>query len=99
MFPLDCSIEQTGRISLINPPVPRAQSNPRHPLHPLTPARVGAVQSPEGWSYGSWIFRDSTLERIAVWLDEAFRVPGTQIRFGMDGIIGIVPVFGDVLAG
>ena len=28
---------------------------------------------------------------IEILLDEAFRVPGTQIRFGLDGIIGLVP--------
>jgi hypothetical protein len=34
-----------------------------------------------------------------VLLDEAFRVPGTRFRFGLDGIIGLVPAAGDVLAG
>ena len=28
-----------------------------------------------------------------------FRIPGTGIRFGLDGVIGLVPVLGDVLAG
>ena len=31
------------------------------------------------------------------WLDEAFRVPGTNIRFGWDPIIGLVPWVGDVM--
>jgi len=30
-------------------------------------------------------------------LDEAFRVPGTSIRFGWDPIIGLVPWVGDLL--
>jgi|SRR5207247_5922284 len=30
-------------------------------------------------------------------LDEAFRVPGTNLRFGWDPIIGLVPWVGDVL--
>ena len=30
-------------------------------------------------------------------LDEAFRVPGTNIRFGWDPIIGLVPWVGDLL--
>jgi uncharacterized protein DUF4112 len=30
-------------------------------------------------------------------LDEAFRVPGTRIRFGWDAIVGLVPWAGDVL--
>jgi hypothetical protein len=42
---------------------------------------------------------DRTLYGLEVLLDEAFRLPGTQIRFGLDGIIGLVPGLGDVLAG
>ena len=30
-------------------------------------------------------------------LDEAFRVPGTRIRFGWDPLVGLVPWAGDVL--
>lgn len=51
------------------------------------------------WERGAWLFRDSTLQRLEILLDEAFRVPGTQFRFGLDGIIGLVPGLGDVLAG
>jgi hypothetical protein len=36
---------------------------------------------------------------LEILLDEAFRIPGTGIRFGLDGIIGLVPGLGDVLAG
>ncbi len=67
---------------------------------PLTHAEH--VDAPAGlnrWERGAWIFRDSTLQRLEILLDEAFRVPGTQIRFGLDGIIGLVPGLGDVLAG
>jgi hypothetical protein len=39
------------------------------------------------------------LQRLENLLDEAFRIPGTQFRFGLDGIIGLVPALGDVLAG
>jgi hypothetical protein len=39
------------------------------------------------------------LHGLEILLDEAFRVPGTGIRFGLDGIIGLVPGLGDVLAG
>lgn len=35
-----------------------------------------------------------TLQRL---LDEAFRVPGTRIRFGWDAIVGLIPWAGDVL--
>lgn len=33
---------------------------------------------------------------IARLLDTAFRVPGTNIRFGLDGILGLIPGVGDV---
>jgi hypothetical protein len=53
----------------------------------------------ERWNRGAWIFRDRTLQGLETLLDEAFRIPGTQFRFGLDGIIGLVPGLGDVLAG
>lgn len=37
------------------------------------------------------------LERLAGLLDNAFRVPGTRIRFGLDPIIGLVPGIGDLI--
>jgi hypothetical protein len=36
------------------------------------------------------------LRRWAVLLDSAFRVPGTNIRFGLDAIIGLIPGIGDI---
>jgi hypothetical protein len=51
------------------------------------------------WERGAWIFRDETLRSLEILLDEAFRIPFTGIRFGIDGIIGLVPGLGDVLAG
>jgi hypothetical protein len=51
------------------------------------------------WNRGAWLFRDRTLHGLEILLDEAFVVPGTSIRFGLDGIIGLVPGLGDVLAG
>ncbi len=37
------------------------------------------------------------LENLAEWLDNRFVIPGTSIRFGLDSIIGIIPVIGDTL--
>jgi Domain of unknown function (DUF4112) len=51
------------------------------------------------WNRGAWFFRDRTLHGLEILLDEAFRIPGTRIRFGLDGIIGLVPGLGDVVAG
>jgi len=39
------------------------------------------------------------LEALAKLMDGAFVLPGTSIRFGLDGIIGLVPVAGDMAAG
>jgi hypothetical protein len=37
------------------------------------------------------------IETVADWLDSRFRVPGTGIRFGLDGLVGLVPGVGDTL--
>jgi hypothetical protein len=34
-------------------------------------------------------------ERLARLLDSQFRVPGTRMRFGVDGVIGLLPGVGD----
>lgn len=36
------------------------------------------------------------LDNLAAWLDDRFRIPGTDIRFGVDALIGLVPYAGDV---
>jgi len=42
---------------------------------------------------------DEHLDYIAALLDDMFRIPGTQIRFGLDAVIGWVPGIGDAVAG
>jgi hypothetical protein len=74
-------------------------ANDRSTNNPRTISPQGVVQGPDRWNRGAWIFRDSTLQSIETLLDEAFRVPGTNFRFGIDGIIGLVPGLGDVVAG
>jgi len=54
------------------------------------PSRLGAAGR---------FFSNENLDLLAHLLDDVFRIPGTQIRFGLDGIIGLVPAVGDVLAG
>jgi hypothetical protein len=39
------------------------------------------------------------LERIAWLMDRAIKVPGTKITLGLDALLGLVPVGGDVLTG
>lgn len=38
------------------------------------------------------------VERLSRLLDSKFRIPGTDIRFGADFIIGLVPYGGDILS-
>jgi hypothetical protein len=42
---------------------------------------------------------DEHLDYIAALLDDMFRIPGTQIRFGLDALIGWVPGIGDAMSG
>lgn len=39
------------------------------------------------------------IDKLARLLDSQFRVPGTQFRFGLDSIIGLIPGIGDALTG
>lgn len=43
--------------------------------------------------------RIEQLRKFAELLDGQFRLPGTNIEFGLDAIIGLVPFLGDVVAG
>ena len=63
------------------------------------PRRELESVSQNRWNRGAWLFQDRTLESLEILLDEAFRIPGTSFRFGIDGIIGLVPGLGDVVAG
>lgn len=40
--------------------------------------------------------RVDRLARLARLMDSQFRVPGTQWRFGLDPLVGLIPVVGDV---
>jgi hypothetical protein len=55
-------------------------------------------------AYGTytWSDRDARLARLRrlAWLiDGAFRLPGTGFRFGMNSMIGLLPVGGDAVLG
>jgi hypothetical protein len=41
--------------------------------------------------------RFARLEALGTLLDMAFIVPGTNVRYGLDGLIGLVPVVGDII--
>ncbi len=38
------------------------------------------------------------LDNISAFLDNKFRIPGTNTRFGLDFIIGLIPYAGDVIS-
>ncbi len=38
------------------------------------------------------------LNRLSNLMDKAFTIPGTHIRFGVDSIVGLIPVVGDTLS-
>ncbi|MFD0916478.1 DUF4112 domain-containing protein [Pseudahrensia aquimaris] len=40
--------------------------------------------------------RDEHLVSVERWLDAKFTLPGTSIRFGLDGMIGLIPGIGDL---
>ena len=48
---------------------------------------------------GRQAFSDENLDLLSHLLDDFIRIPGTPIRFGLDGIVGFLPGVGDVLGG
>lgn len=42
---------------------------------------------------------DPGLVALANLLDEAFTIPGTNYRIGLDGLIGMIPIIGDIATG
>jgi hypothetical protein len=48
---------------------------------------------------GGKAFDDENLDLLSHVLDDWFRIPGTTIRFGLDGIVGFIPGVGDAIGG
>jgi hypothetical protein len=44
-------------------------------------------------------FSNENLDLLSHLLDDFIRIPGTPIRFGLDGIVGFLPGVGDILGG
>lgn len=40
----------------------------------------------------------SSAARLATLLDSQFSIPGTNVRFGLDGLLGLIPGIGDTIA-
>jgi len=52
------------------------------------------------FSFGNSLTREQRIARIdalATLMDTALVIPGTQVRFGLDAVIGLVPGIGDVI--
>ena len=47
----------------------------------------------------SGLVRDENLDMLSHLLDDFIRIPGTNIRFGLDGIVGLIPGIGDIVGG
>ena len=41
---------------------------------------------------------DETLDNLARLLDDAFPIPGTSLRFGIDPLLGLIPGLGDIIS-
>jgi hypothetical protein len=48
---------------------------------------------------GGKVFDDENLDLLSHVLDDFIRIPGTSIRFGLDGIVGFIPGIGDLIGG
>src|ERR1700748_2281949 len=48
---------------------------------------------------GGKAFSDDNLDLLSHLLDDFIKIPGTSIRFGLDGMIGVVPGVGDLVGG
>ena len=42
---------------------------------------------------------DADLEFLASLMDDRFYIPGTNIRFGLDSVVGLIPGIGDAIGG
>jgi Domain of unknown function (DUF4112) len=61
-----------------------------HEGPPLKPIVEGPQHVPPGME---------GIEKLAWLMDRAFHVPGTPIRVGLDAILGLLPIGGDVVTG
>ena len=51
----------------------------------------------QSWGGQTRSQRIARIDALATLLDTAFVIPGTSIRFGIDGLIGLVPGIGDTI--
>jgi hypothetical protein len=56
----------------------------------LPPARTSSASSLAADERLRWV------TRVAYLLDSQFRLPGTRLRFGLDPVLGLLPIVGDL---
>lgn len=61
---------------------------------PVTRIENGEIIEPRQWRNAADL---SDIEKLAKLLDTQFRLPGTNWRFGIDSIVGLVPGVGDLI--
>ena len=61
--------------------------------------QTAPTPAPPAARRGAQPFSDENLDLLSHVLDDWFRIPGTTIRFGIDGIVGFIPGVGDLLGG
>ena len=79
-------------------PTPKEPAH-RPPAYTQVPAQILPPHATLRERLAHDVFADENLDLLSHVLDDCFRVPGTSLRFGLDGVIGLVPILGDVLAG
>ena len=62
----------------------------------MPPTQKPEILSPRT-QRGASLFSDENLDYLSHILDDFLRIPGTNIRFGLDGVIGLIPGIGDIL--
>ena len=99
----------TRRNSGKRPPIIDQDGNEVHPGREAWGSAFGAgaahgaadfdFQSLSGLSFGPLTReqRFARIEALSKLLDVAFVMPGTNIRYGIDGLIGLIPVVGDII--
>jgi hypothetical protein len=55
------------------------------------------VPQPPQYIYADDVDHRAAVRLIAKVMDTAFIIPGTKFRFGLDAILGLIPVFGDAV--
>ncbi len=61
------------------------------------PEIIPPGQTPRDRRRAGAVLDDRLLQLLASLLDDAFQIPGTSFRFGLDPIVGLVPGVGDFI--